>query len=94
VDLICHSCGARLELTPPLGRRDTCERCSADLHCCRQCKLFDEASSSECREPQAEVPRDKEQANFCEHFVPGSPAPKQANAADAAKAAFEALFKR
>ena len=94
MNLSCHSCGAANEVAPPVGRRDLCEGCGADLRCCRQCKLFEESSASGCREPQAEVPRDKARANFCEHFLPGSPGSGQADGADAARAAFDALFRK
>lgn len=92
--MTCHSCGRELEATLPVGRRDACERCGADLRCCLQCRLHDEASSNECREPQAEVPRDRERANFCEFFVPGAPAARGAEPVASAKEAFDALFRK
>jgi hypothetical protein len=92
--LTCHSCGRQAEVTPPLGRRDLCPHCEAELRCCRQCRFFDPASSTECREPLAEVPRDKDRANFCELFQPGSPSTLGREPAEQAKAAFDALFKK
>ena len=90
----CHSCGGENERVGPPGRRDLCDHCGAALRCCLQCRHHDETAPSGCREPQAEVPRDREQANFCELFVAGSPAPRGTSEADRAKAAFEALFAR
>lgn len=90
----CHSCGHRNEFAAPVGRRDVCAQCEAELRCCLQCRFFDEASGSSCREPQAEVPRERDRANFCDFFAPGAPGAKAPSAADQAKAAFDALFKK
>ncbi len=91
--VVCHACGEVNEFAlRKLGRRDECARCGQELHCCLQCRLFDEAT--DCREPQADVPREKDRANFCEFFELGdgtSGGPRQQGAA---KAAFDALFKK
>lgn len=90
----CHSCGVGNELPGPPGRRDVCSGCGAELRCCLQCKLYQGEVLPPCKEPLADVPRDRDRANFCEYFVVGSGARKQASDAEKAKAAFEALFKK
>lgn len=89
--LKCHSCGAGQEFAGPLGRRDDCAECGAELRCCRQCQLLD-GPTGRCREPQAEVPREADRANFCDFFVPDRSPSRSANPADGARAAFDALF--
>jgi len=91
--LLCHGCGQPNDLNLPIGRRDLCDGCGAELRCCLQCELHDPASGR-CREPMAEVPREKDRANFCEHFTPGSPRTTGPDSAEAARSAFDALFKK
>ena len=92
MELACHGCGRRIEVKLPLGRRDVCPHCDADLHCCVQCRFFDPNNPSECREPGAEVQRDKDRGNFCDLFHPGNGAAAKGHEAETAAAAFEALF--
>jgi ribosome-binding protein aMBF1 (putative translation factor) len=94
MNLNCHSCGRETEVQPPVGRREVCAHCGAELRCCRQCRHYDESAASQCREPHAEVPRDRTSANFCELFAPGSAARPAVDPAQEARAAFEALFKK
>jgi len=90
----CYSCGAANEFPGALGRRDHCSQCGSELRCCLQCRLHQPDASPECREPSAEVPRDRDRGNFCEFFSAGPGRRRQASEADRAKAAFEALFKK
>ena len=92
----CGKCGATLDiLFNQVGRSDTCPACEAELHACIHCRHFDEAVAKECKEPFAEVPGDKEAANFCELFQLGEGAVrKSAVTRDAALSAAEALFKK
>jgi hypothetical protein len=50
--------------------------------------------AKQCREPTAEEVRDKERANFCDHFKPraGAWTPANTAAVDAARAELERLF--
>ena len=69
--LQCWKCGASLAaLTLPLGRRDTCPSCRAELYVCRLCRFFDPRVAQQCRELLAEDQRAKARANFCGYFVP------------------------
>lgn len=91
--VVCHACGEANELLQRPTRRDECAHCGQELHCCLQCRFHDQAVG--CREPQAqaEAPREKNRANFCEFFQTGD-FTKGPSEADHAKAAFDALFKK
>ena len=94
-DMGCWQCGVALaDLTLPLGRLDRCKACGADLHCCRQCQLFERSAYQQCREPTVEEVRDKQRANFCDYFKPaaGLKAARDTSTTDAARAALEQLF--
>jgi hypothetical protein len=65
----CHSCQKVIESRLPLGRREECVFCGAELHCCLNCKFYSPGSYNDCREPQAERVTDKNRSNFCDLFV-------------------------
>jgi hypothetical protein len=95
----CWQCGNEIKLLTgeKIGTRDTCPRCEADLHVCRNCRHFDPVSHHECREPQAEWVRYKDRNNYCDYFSPvsvvsASARPKTAPVEDAKKK-FDQLFK-
>jgi hypothetical protein len=90
----CYSCGNANEFPSTLGRRDHCAKCNAELRCCLQCKLHNADSLPECKEPQAELPRERDRGNFCEFFVAGPGRSREQSDAEKAKAAFSALFGR
>jgi hypothetical protein len=58
------------------------------------CVDFDRRVANQCREPTAEEVRDKERANFCDHFKPRARAhePPDQRAVDQARAELEKLF--
>lgn len=94
-DLSCWKCGASLAaLSLPLRRLDECPKCRAELHVCKLCVDYDTHVAKHCREPTAEEVRDKERANFCDHFKPRAGAWKPADsvALDAARAELDRLF--
>ncbi|MGZ6077466.1 MAG: hypothetical protein ACXWK6_06640 [Myxococcaceae bacterium] len=91
----CGWCGSPLDVVGnAVGRRDTCPRCGHDLHACRQCRHFDPAVAKACKEPFAEVPSDKDEANFCEFFQLGEGGLTDEDPLRAAREAADALFKR
>lgn len=64
----CFSCAATLP--PDLDFRGTCPKCSAPLHCCKQCVNFDSSTRFQCVKPiPVRIPF-KDQANTCELFSP------------------------
>jgi len=94
-DLVCWKCGASLAaLTLPLLRLDECPQCRAQLHVCKLCVEYDVRVAKHCREPTAEEVRDKEHANFCDHFKPrpGAYLPGNAAEAERARSELERLF--
>lgn len=78
----------------PLGRREECPACHADLHACRQCTFFDPAAPQGCREPVADPVKDKDRANFCGYFTLNATAHVAADdrEAQAARAKLNDLF--
>jgi hypothetical protein len=91
----CAQCGQTLEVIGnQVGRRDTCPACEAELHACIQCRHFDPQVAKQCKEPFAEVPGDKEGANFCEFFQIGDGGTRGRGEKDAVLAAAEALFRK
>lgn len=93
VTLKCFSCGTQLEFSSSIGRRDECPSCRADVHVCRNCRFYDPKSYNECVEPQAEVVKEKDRANFCEFFEPGQGEGGKTSR-DALLQAAESLFKK
>jgi hypothetical protein len=91
----CGNCGARLDvLFNQVGRSDTCPSCDAELHACIHCRHYDESVAKACKEPFAEVPEDKADANFCDLFQIGEgQARTRVNKSDLLAAA-ESLFKK
>ena len=75
--------------------RDTCPACGRDLHICHNCQFFDPHAHQQCRESVSEPVRDKERANFCEHFQADGKQ-QQAEGQDNAAALqqLDALFKK
>jgi hypothetical protein len=94
-DLCCWKCGAPLAgLMLPLGRRDQCPGCHAELHVCSMCRHYDPRRAKQCRELAADEVRDKTRANFCGWFVPRADAYQGGGAAikHGGRAALDALF--
>jgi hypothetical protein len=90
----CGKCGAKLDVLV-VGRSETCPECECDLKACIHCRHYDESVAKQCKEPFAEVPEDKEAANFCELFQIGDGTVRSGGVGrqDALSAA-EALFKK
>jgi hypothetical protein len=71
-----------------------CPQCDAELHACVMCRHFDPHAARQCREPQAEPPREKDRANFCDFFDLGTGPAEDRDPAAEAKAAFDRLFSK
>ena len=95
----CWKCGEAIQVPTGnrVGNRDSCPRCDADLHACRNCQFYDPGKNNQCAEPQAEWTRDKEAANYCDYFSPNptllARAGQPSSKADHAKNKFDSLFK-
>lgn len=94
VELKCFNCGEALRFPERVGLRDECPKCRADVHCCRNCEFHDPKVYNECREPQAEVQRERDRANRCEFYRPGGGGGSAQDKAAQLRAAAEALFKK
>ena len=98
MSLECFHCKKAVEVPPPsvgrIGFRETCPHCHSDLHVCRNCDFYDEASHHECRETSADWVKKKETANICEYFRPRSAGGAQHDGKQKALDALDALFKK
>ena len=92
----CTFCNKELTITDKVGRKDTCPHCDQDLHCCKQCKFYDQNAYNGCREVSAERVFVKESANFCDFFVIRGSKERGGNThrVKDAKKALEALFNK
>jgi hypothetical protein len=95
-ELFCFRCGAPNVFKERIGRADTCSKCDADLHCCRNCRHYSPSAHNQCNEPQAEWVREKDRGNFCDYFEPrrGTAGGVEKNRERDARARFEDLFKK
>jgi hypothetical protein len=94
-DIQCWKCGAALAyLALPFGRQERCSACNADLHACKLCREFNPRQPQQCNEPTVEEVRDKERANFCDHYKPvaGAWQGSKPAATDALRSELEKLF--
>jgi hypothetical protein len=93
----CFACETPIELATGdrIGFRDTCDRCRADLHVCRNCRHHDPSAYNECRESNAERVGDRERANRCDYFEPlDGPRPATGGSREQALNDLESLFKK
>ena len=92
----CFACDGSIELGSGerIGFRDACPHCGRDLHVCRNCAHHDPSAYNECRESSAERVGDRERANRCDYFAPGSGGGGgRRDEAARARSGLDALFK-
>lgn len=65
---ICHKCKKEIEIEGKVGREELCPYCKSYLHCCLNCRFYDEYAHNKCREPRSEWVSDRERGNFCGYF--------------------------
>ncbi len=71
MQVFCFHCKKTNEViasSGQIGRREECQFCKSDLHACKNCEMYEPKSYNECKEPSAEVVKEKERANFCDYF--------------------------
>jgi predicted RNA-binding Zn-ribbon protein involved in translation (DUF1610 family) len=91
----CGHCGRPLDIVGnQVGRRDTCPHCGEEVHSCRNCRHFEPSVSKQCKEPFADVPSDKDGANFCELFQIGEGGLHAKEGRAELLSAAEALFRK
>jgi len=96
VKVKCFSCGTMLSFVDIISRRDECPKCGEDVRVCKNCQFYDPKVYNECREPNAEVVREKDRSNLCDFFRPASGdgvSSEEKKRADL-RAAADALFKK
>ncbi|MFH2203052.1 MAG: hypothetical protein ABIJ96_08060 [Elusimicrobiota bacterium] len=89
----CYKCGGNLD-HGDYGRGKDCPGCGEDTKICRNCDLYAPGLNSDCREPQADLIKNKERANYCEFFKSGNPKRSAPPESGTSKDAFSALFKK
>ena len=66
--MFCWNCKNEIKKIDKISRSGTCPHCQAYLHCCFNCIFYDKLAYHECKEPQAEWIKEKDNANFCDYF--------------------------
>ncbi|MFH1434688.1 MAG: hypothetical protein ABIJ56_03125 [Pseudomonadota bacterium] len=89
----CFKCGNEIEFEVKMQRTDLCPHCGTDLHCCRNCKFWDQGAHNQCLEHISEYVPDKEKMNHCMIFQFGTDEKDKIDV-DSVKAKFDALFKK
>jgi len=93
----CHACRKELPVEfKKTSRRDVCPFCRVDLHCCRACAFYDQSAPRQCREPVAQMVKEKDKANFCDYFsyAVGPASGNQPAQTEQARKALDDLFKK
>lgn len=86
----CWNCGADLE--DPFGKisfRETCQKCHAALHCCKNCIYYKPGQPNDCLVPNTDYVSERTAINFCEEFKLKGKGPEvKVNPDDVAKRLF------
>jgi hypothetical protein len=64
----CYKCGTPYQQGDPVSFSAVCEGCQSYVHCCMNCRFYDEGAHNHCKEPQAEYVSDTHGRNTCEYF--------------------------
>jgi hypothetical protein len=89
---VCHKCRRELPYNTRILRSEQCPWCSADLHCCLNCRFHDPSAHNECHEVGTELIRYREQANYCGSFVFREGGMSEDDEASKAKKKLDSLF--
>ena len=65
----CHKCGKEWisEKKQP-AVKEYCDGCTAYLHCCLNCRFYDEHAHNKCLIPNTDWVSDRAGCNFCDEF--------------------------
>lgn len=88
----CYKCGRELPPRESIFRTTLCEQCGSDVRVCRNCRFYLPGAHWDCRETISEAVRDKERANFCEYFSPGTNQQSGNDRQDKTRDRFNSLF--
>lgn len=64
----CYKCGNEWAEIGQVGFKESCSKCTSDLHVCLNCRFYDEHKLNDCQVPNVDPVGDKQKANFCEEF--------------------------
>jgi hypothetical protein len=90
----CWKCATEIDTRERVEFRVACPSCDWALHVCKNCQHYDPGYYNQCRETAAERVVDKEKANFCDFFAPGTGAASPRGETSTARARLETLFKK
>lgn len=89
----CWACQSQTPVQERVRRTDSCPKCLADMHACKNCRFFSPFAHNQCTEVIAEHVTDKERSNFCGMYEALGDVPhKDATDLSLAKAKLAALF--
>jgi len=92
VEVQCHTCKKVHSFDDIVSFRVECDKCTADLHICLNCRFYDRYVENECREDQAEFVAVKDRRNLCEYFKPIVIGTNADDETKKARAKLDALF--
>ena len=64
----CYKCAAPYIDPEGPGFQEVCASCGSYVHCCMNCRFYEEHAHNHCNEPQAEYVSDTHGMNHCEYF--------------------------
>lgn len=96
VRIFCYHCGFELvdHTRMKIMRDETCPNCHRHLHCCRNCRFYDEGAPQKCKETEAELVQDKTATNYCEYFEQAPPKISSRERSEDARKKLEDLFRK
>lgn len=65
----CHTCGREWTGEKQPAVKEVCGQCGAYLHCCLNCKFFDDHAHNKCYIPNTDWVGDRAGCNFCDEFT-------------------------
>jgi len=89
----CHKCSAEWTGEKKPAFRALCPKCSADIHCCLNCRLYDPGAHNKCRSRTTEMVADREKANFCDEFDFADSAGQRQTGAPGSKPRWDSLWR-
>lgn len=90
----CVFCQNEVEVVDRVGVRDDCPSCTRPLHCCLQCKFYDQKAYHECKERVDFRVEHKDRANYCDLFFFGGVAVVKVADKEKIRQDLDALFKK
>jgi hypothetical protein len=90
----CCFCQQELALVGRVMMKDMCPSCGRDLHCCKQCRFHDPGYHNQCREPKADMARERDKANLCDYFEFRGASPDAGSGQSEARKKLEDLFRK